>query len=358
MSSDLFVLDDSAFFHHSSHSPEMVSSDGAADLFFSDQLCSTFDVFPELNDPAHDPFTTADSNGTAFGPTEAEAVAAAALLCSSSPPSRQLEGLTIGYNGHHLAPGNGYGGDFYSGLELEVKTEECHVGLEGFVTMPRNYGGAVNDDVEKVMQRSYSGNSFDDDGGGGGSRGAGGFFFQPRFDTVLESQSYQQPLSSPESNFFAGQLRRVCSTGDLQNMRRGKATQRSLSSPLATESSFTEESQFKVGRYSAEERKERISKYRAKRSQRNFTKTIKYACRKTLADNRPRIRGRFARNDESYCEIPKPAASSSTTTRDEDEDDQHWFDGFHGGEEEEDGGNNRRVGGCYGEQAQFHYYGY
>lgn len=25
---------------------------------------------------------------------------------------------------------------------------------------------------------------------------------------------------------------------------------------------------------------------------------MQYACRKTLADNRPRVRGRFARNDE------------------------------------------------------------
>lgn len=99
---------------------------------------------------------------------------------------------------------------------------------------------------------------------------------------------------------------------------------------------FSEEQNFKVGRYSAEERKEKISKYRAKRNQRNFTKTIKvtilyyiikffffsafsvfegfivnfffwmemkYACRKTLADSRPRIRGRFARNDE-VVEIP------------------------------------------------------
>lgn len=36
-----------------------------------------------------------------------------------------------------------------------------------------------------------------------------------------------------------------------------------------------EEGNFKVGRYSAEERKERISKYRAKRTQRNYNKTIK-----------------------------------------------------------------------------------
>ncbi|KAL3631943.1 hypothetical protein CASFOL_024927 [Castilleja foliolosa] len=36
----------------------------------------------------------------------------------------------------------------------------------------------------------------------------------------------------------------------------------------------------------------------------NFNKTIKYACRKTLADSRPRVRDRFARNDEA-CEVPK-----------------------------------------------------
>lgn len=49
----------------------------------------------------------------------------------------------------------------------------------------------------------------------------------------------------------------------------------SLSGPLCTESSFTDEANLQVGRYSAEERKERILKYRAKRTQRNFTKTIK-----------------------------------------------------------------------------------
>lgn len=38
---------------------------------------------------------------------------------------------------------------------------------------------------------------------------------------------------------------------------------------------LSDEQNFKVGRYSAEERKEKISKYRAKRNQRNFTKTIK-----------------------------------------------------------------------------------
>ncbi|KAL6206064.1 PREDICTED: uncharacterized protein LOC101304258 [Fragaria vesca subsp. vesca] len=57
-----------------------------------------------------------------------------------------------------------------------------------------------------------------------------------------------------------------------------------------------DQSNMKVGRYSEEERKERIERYLKKRNQRNFNKTIKYACRKTLADKRVRVRGRFARN--------------------------------------------------------------
>ncbi|KAL8162101.1 hypothetical protein V2J09_013590 [Rumex salicifolius] len=49
----------------------------------------------------------------------------------------------------------------------------------------------------------------------------------------------------------------------------------------------------KVGRYSVEERRDKILKYLKKRNQRNFNKTIK-----TLADRRARVRGRFAKNNE------------------------------------------------------------
>ncbi|CAA6662533.1 unnamed protein product [Spirodela intermedia] len=47
------------------------------------------------------------------------------------------------------------------------------------------------------------------------------------------------------------------------------------------------ESSFKVGRLSIEERQEKINRYMKKRNERNFSKKIKYACRKTLADSRP-----------------------------------------------------------------------
>lgn len=60
--------------------------------------------------------------------------------------------------------------------------------------------------------------------------------------------------------------------------------------------------QLKVSPYSAEQRKERILRYLKKRNHRNFNKTIKYACRKTLADKRVRFRGRFAKNNE-VCQV-------------------------------------------------------
>ncbi|MED6170897.1 hypothetical protein PIB30_035580 [Stylosanthes scabra] len=115
-------------------------------------------------------------------------------------------------------------------------------------------------------------------------------------DTWMDSPSFEW-----ENDFFRGQIRRVFSAGDLKNM-----TQR-------------DEANLKVGRYSAQERKEKISKYRAKRSQRKFNKTIKYACRKTLADNRVRIRGRFARNDDTSVITKAPCSSYSNTQQDQDE---------------------------------------
>ncbi|KAI5058472.1 hypothetical protein GOP47_0026642 [Adiantum capillus-veneris] len=51
--------------------------------------------------------------------------------------------------------------------------------------------------------------------------------------------------------------------------------------------------------YRKEEKDSSIDRYRRKRSERNFSKKIKYICRKTLADSRPRIKGRFARTDDT-----------------------------------------------------------
>ncbi|XP_038725941.1 uncharacterized protein LOC120016986 isoform X2 [Tripterygium wilfordii] len=314
-SSDLYVVDGSSFYHHSS--PEVVSCDGGDLQFFSDPFSSfgdsnVDDILQELsNIPNHQNQLDGSPCINKFGYG----------FLSSSPPTHQMENLSLYQTAHlqqQLTNGsnltNGYG-DFLGLHGLEDKTEECQGG--GFDSsynnssfLPPSYSSTSVEHTAKLMQRSFSSNSFD---------GKPGFLFQPKFDTLLESPNYQyQALSSPENNFLSTHMRRVCSTGDLQNIKPHLTTQRSFSSPLAAASecsSLMEDTNFKVGRYSAEERKERISKYRAKRTQRNFNKTIKYACRKTLADNRPRIRGRFARNDETG-EIPKVAGS----TREEDED--------------------------------------
>ncbi|CAA2981659.1 zinc finger CONSTANS-LIKE 6 isoform X1 [Olea europaea subsp. europaea] len=47
----------------------------------------------------------------------------------------------------------------------------------------------------------------------------------------------------------------------------------------------------------SEDRKEKLSRYRSKKSKRNFGRKIKYACRKALADSQPRVRGRFAKTE-------------------------------------------------------------
>ena len=45
--------------------------------------------------------------------------------------------------------------------------------------------------------------------------------------------------------------------------------------------------------------------------------TMQYACRKTLADSRPRVRGRFAKNDD-FGEAPR--ASGGHHEEDDEED--------------------------------------
>lgn len=95
-----------------------------------------------------------------------------------------------------------------------------------------------------------------------------------------------------------------------------------------------------ASKLTTEERKEKIHKYMKKRNERNFSKKIKvclerfsccliiitddvrnlllqYACRKTLADSRPRVRGRFAKNDE-YGENNRTTCNNHEEDTDED----------------------------------------
>ncbi|KAJ0083437.1 hypothetical protein Patl1_30822 [Pistacia atlantica] len=130
---------------------------------------------------------------------------------------------------------------------------------------------------------------------------------------------------SPNDHFVdmdTSPVRRVFSTGDLHRIHTGQQGHRSAS-PLISESCAIIEGMNRACRYSPEEKKERIERYRTKRTQRNFNKKIKYACRKTLADSRPRIRGRFARNEE--IEKNPQAQWSHISGEEDDEEEENWI---------------------------------
>jgi hypothetical protein len=62
-----------------------------------------------------------------------------------------------------------------------------------------------------------------------------------------------------------------------------------------------------------EDREARLMRYREKRKNRRFEKTIRYASRKAYAESRPRVKGRFAKradNDgddaEAEAAVPSP----------------------------------------------------
>ncbi|XP_077251294.1 uncharacterized protein LOC143890478 [Tasmannia lanceolata] len=84
-------------------------------------------------------------------------------------------------------------------------------------------------------------------------------------------------------------MRRAFSEGDIQNLGNGSTAL--LHSPFKP--------MLAVGNSTIEERRQRLSRYRKKKSKRNFGRKIKYACRKALADSQPRVRGRFAKTEEA-----------------------------------------------------------
>lgn len=89
-------------------------------------------------------------------------------------------------------------------------------------------------------------------------------------------------------------MRRAYSEGDIKTLSSGKISIVNGSLPQRPLRLLSMDS------YKIEERKEKLSRYRKKKSKRNFGRKIKYACRKALADSQPRVRGRFAKTDE--CE--------------------------------------------------------
>ncbi|KAI3461493.1 hypothetical protein Pfo_018156 [Paulownia fortunei] len=141
----------------------------------------------------------------------------------------------------------------------------------------------------------------------------------------ISSHSLQKNLESSPTGYFESEtssVRKVLSIGDLQQgVNLAQHSQRS-NGPLASERSIIE-SMNRATRYSPEEKRERIDRYRSKRNLRNFNKKIKYECRKTLADTRPRVRGRFAKNDE--IEKAPQSQWDHAYVEEDDEDDDSWI---------------------------------
>ncbi|XP_010064538.1 uncharacterized protein LOC104451621 [Eucalyptus grandis] len=121
---------------------------------------------------------------------------------------------------------------------------------------------------------------------------------------VDKPQSFGSLLSCDDQSYVCellGKEARPFMSGDFKPIYRAAGDHCKWNMKLQEEPS-PEECNLKVGRYSVEERKHRILRYLKKRNKRNFNKTIKYACRKSLADRRVRVRGRFARNSDSCAE--------------------------------------------------------
>lgn len=55
------------------------------------------------------------------------------------------------------------------------------------------------------------------------------------------------------------------------------------------------------------DREARVLRYREKRKNRKFEKTIRYASRKAYAETRPRIKGRFAKRTDIEVEVSAAA---------------------------------------------------
>lgn len=88
-------------------------------------------------------------------------------------------------------------------------------------------------------------------------------------------------------------MRRAFSEGDIKTLGGNNGKISVIHSPIQ------EQRPLMVGSCSSEARMHKLSRYRSKKSRRNFGRKIKYACRKALADSQPRVRGRFARSEET-----------------------------------------------------------
>lgn len=110
-------------------------------------------------------------------------------------------------------------------------------------------------------------------------------------DWVNGAQIGPNFLNFPGMDFGAVYgMRRAFSEGDIKTLGNGNVSL--VHSPLGQQQPI-------FSSCTNEDRKQKLTRYRNKKTKRNFGRKIKYACRKALADSQPRIRGRFAKTEET-----------------------------------------------------------
>jgi len=189
MSSDLYTFD--IPFPRHSDTDNMVFYDADGNLmFFSDPYSLPFLTASPVHDVAQGNFTNS------LHPS----------FFSSSPQEKE----TLCHA--NLSNGSNIKSEFrnFSALHAsEVTSEEFQMGVDYFYNQHfLSQTCHASETASKVIQRSFSCNSFG---------GKPSFPFEPHPHTLMDSPNFQcHALISPENNFFMGQMRRVCSTGDLQ----------------------------------------------------------------------------------------------------------------------------------------------
>ncbi|CAA0809696.1 Zinc finger protein CONSTANS-LIKE 5 [Striga hermonthica] len=140
---------------------------------------------------------------------------------------------------------------------------------------------------------------------------------QPYGDSVVPVQAIVKPVdlpvhdSSPENRFmidFSGSNINNCSyTAPTLSQ---SVSSSSMEVGIVPDGGSFSETSFPFGRSIGStgsqvvgmDREARVLRYREKRKNRKFEKTIRYASRKAYAETRPRIKGRFAKRTESESE--------------------------------------------------------
>ncbi|XP_028548999.1 zinc finger protein CONSTANS-LIKE 15-like [Dendrobium catenatum] len=183
-----------------------------------------------------------------------------------------------------------------------------HLGLPGYMGMEPS-----------AMQRS----SFMDANGGIGGQLYAERMRMPTFvadDGMGKNTSVGMPVRPMEAAeacnlrgiYTYEPMPRLYSPGNLQVLRDNQNVRPMCSTSIAplqmpSDIPRMDDSNNKVSRASPEERRKKLDRYLRKKKERNFSKTIKYTCRKILADSRPRVRGRFAKIEEFSDVMPMPS---------------------------------------------------